>query len=115
MPSGVGADEFVGVLADDRRDSRAWSLAAMHEHREQGAARRRPLPRAMNRIAEQMCLVRTVEAPRPASITEGENGRSRGWNRPVSWVGDTGIEPVTSSVLTSGRKVNKGHSGRSEC
>jgi hypothetical protein len=23
---------------------------------------------------------------------------SLNWNRPVSWVGDTGIEPVTSSV-----------------
>jgi hypothetical protein len=27
-----------------------------------------------------------------------EGGRSQDHNRPVSWVGDTGIEPVTSSV-----------------
>ncbi len=26
------------------------------------------------------------------------NGRSMIWNRPPRWVGDTGIEPVTSSV-----------------
>ena len=30
--------------------------------------------------------------------TKITNGRSMIWNRPPSWVGDTGIEPVTSSV-----------------
>ncbi len=30
--------------------------------------------------------------------TEIEKGRLQDHNRPLSWVGDTGIEPVTSSV-----------------
>jgi hypothetical protein len=36
--------------------------------------------------------------PRVAMRILTERGRSRDRNRPVSWVGDTGIEPVTSSV-----------------
>jgi hypothetical protein len=31
-------------------------------------------------------------------LHETRNGRSHGESRPLSWVGDTGIEPVTSSV-----------------
>jgi hypothetical protein len=30
--------------------------------------------------------------------TKIKKGRSHDLNRPLSWVGDTGIEPVTSSV-----------------
>ena len=37
-----------------------------------------------------------------------DNGRSLERNRPLTWVGDTGIEPVTSSVRTSGTAVDHG-------
>ena len=35
---------------------------------------------------------------RSGGSTKIKKGRSLTWNRPLSWVGDTGIEPVTSSV-----------------
>lgn len=39
-PASAGAGEFIGVFADDGGDSWPSSVAAMHEHRKQGAARR---------------------------------------------------------------------------
>jgi hypothetical protein len=47
--------------------------------------RRRPSPYPTGVAVLQCC-------------TGQQNGRSHDRNRPVSWVGDTGIEPVTSSV-----------------
>ena len=39
-----------------------------------------------------------LDAAELQCCTSKKNGQSQGRNWPLSWVGDTGIEPVTSSV-----------------
>ena len=56
--------ELIGVLADDRRDSRAAAVTLINEHREQRAAVARLSPASVNRMPETMCRVRAAEAAR---------------------------------------------------
>ena len=63
-PACVGAGEFVRVLAYDHRDGRPcpspWCMNTVGRVLPDA----RPLPRSANRMPEQMCLVRWVEATR---------------------------------------------------